>query len=68
MIDIDEVRADTPAAANQAFLNSAGASLMPHPVLQVQRDYLDVEAAIGGYAAADRHAQALDAVYGSVAR
>ena len=68
MIDIDAVRADTPAAANQVFMNSAGASLMPHPVLQVQRDYLDVEAAIGGYAAADRHAEALDAVYGSVAR
>ena len=68
MIDLERVRADTPSAATQTFLNSAGASLMPLPVLQVQREYLDVEAELGGYAAADRHSGQLEAVYASVAR
>jgi cysteine desulfurase/selenocysteine lyase len=68
MIDLEKVRSDTPAATRQSFLLSAGASLMPHAVLDAVKGHLDLEAEIGGYAAAEREAERLDAVYASVAR
>lgn len=68
MIDLEQLRADTPATQAQTFLNSAGASLMPRPVVRALHDYIDLEAAIGGYAAQAKQADALEGVYGSVAR
>jgi selenocysteine lyase/cysteine desulfurase len=67
MIDVEEVRADTPATMRLAHLNNAGAALMPAPVLAAVKTHLDLEAEIGGYAAADRVADRLAALYGSVA-
>lgn len=52
MIDLDAVRADTPAAAGQVFLDSAGSSLPPEPVLREVMAHLRREAEIGGYRAA----------------
>ncbi len=66
--DLEKLRADTPGVANCIHLNNAGAALMPRPVLQAQKDYLDLEAAIGGYEAAAREAGRLDGVYDSIAR
>ncbi|MGY8704757.1 aminotransferase class V-fold PLP-dependent enzyme [Bradyrhizobium sp. 18BD] len=68
MMDIDRIRADTPAAARLAYLHNAGAALMPAPVVAAMKDHIDLESEIGGYAAADREARRLDSVYGSVAR
>lgn len=68
MIDIDRIRADTPAAARLAYLHNAGAALMPLPVVAAMKQHIDLESEIGGYAAADRESDRLDAVYGSVAR
>jgi selenocysteine lyase/cysteine desulfurase len=68
MMDLERIRADTPALARQAFLLSAGASLPPAPVLETTIEHLRLEAEIGGYAAADRAADRLTAVYGSIAR
>ncbi|QCI69178.1 aminotransferase class V-fold PLP-dependent enzyme [Phreatobacter stygius] len=68
MLDIDQIRADTPAAERLVYFHNAGAALMPVPVVDAQKRHLDLEAEIGGYAAADREAGRLDAVYGSVAR
>ncbi len=68
MIDIDKIRADTPAASRLAYLHNAGAALMPAPVVTAMKQHIDLESEIGGYAAADREAVRLDAVYGSVAR
>ncbi|WFU85120.1 aminotransferase class V-fold PLP-dependent enzyme [Bradyrhizobium sp. CIAT3101] len=68
MIDIDRIRADTPAASRLAYLHNAGAALMPAPVVAAMKQHIDLESEIGGYAAADREARRLDAVYGSVAR
>ena len=68
MIDIDRIRADTPAAARLAYLHNAGAALMPAPVVTAMKGHIDLESEIGGYAAADRESDRLDAVYGSVAR
>ena len=68
MIDIDQIRADTPAADRLAYLHNAGAALMPVPVVAAMKGHIDLESEIGGYAAADREAHRLDSVYGSVAR
>ena len=68
MLDLDRIRADTPAAARRAYLHNAGAALMPVPVVAAMKDYLDLEAEIGGYAAADRGGERLQGVYASVAR
>lgn len=68
MIDIDRIRADTLAASRLAYLHNAGAALMPAPVVAAIKGHIDLETEIGGYAAADREAERLDAVYGSVAR
>ncbi|UWU80998.1 aminotransferase class V-fold PLP-dependent enzyme [Bradyrhizobium huanghuaihaiense] len=68
MIDIDRIRAETPAAARLAYLHNAGAALMPAPVVAAMKEHIDLESEIGGYAAADREASRLDSVYGSVAR
>jgi selenocysteine lyase/cysteine desulfurase len=68
VLDIDRIRADTPAAARRTYLHNAGAALMPRPVVAAMKAHIDLEAEIGGYAAADREAARLDGVYGSVAR
>jgi len=68
VIDIDQMRADTPAADRLAYLHNAGAALMPVPVVAAMKGHIDLESEIGGYAAADREAHRLDSVYGSVAR
>lgn len=68
MIDIDRIRADTPAASRRAYLHNAGAALMPAPVVAAMKEHIDLETEIGGYAAADRESDRLEAVYGSVAR
>ena len=68
MIDLDRIRADTPAAARSTYLHNAGAALMPVPVVEAMKRHLDLEAEIGGYAAAAREAGRVQAVYASVAR
>lgn len=68
LIDIDKIRADTPAAGQLAYLHNAGAALMPTVVVEAMKRHIDLESEIGGYAAADRESERLDAVYGSVAR
>lgn len=44
-----QLRADTPGCTDQLFMNSAGASLMPRPVVAAMADYLQQEAQLGGY-------------------
>lgn len=68
MIDIERIRADTPAVSRLAYLHNAGAALMPLTVVAAMKQHIDLESEIGGYAAADRESDRLDAVYGSVAR
>lgn len=68
LIDIDRIRSDTPAASRLAYLHNAGAALMPTPVVEAMTRHIDLESEIGGYAAADRESDRLEAVYGSVAR
>jgi len=68
VIDIERIRAETPAASRLVYLHNAGAALMPAPVVAAMKQHIDLESDIGGYAAADRESDRLDAIYGSVAR
>ncbi|MFC0629463.1 aminotransferase class V-fold PLP-dependent enzyme [Kribbella deserti] len=61
--DVDRWRADTPAVQKLVHFNNAGAGLMPTPVLAAMKDYLDLEAEIGGYEAADAKADAIAGFY-----
>ncbi|GJE60492.1 aminotransferase class V-fold PLP-dependent enzyme [Methylobacterium trifolii] len=67
-LDLARLRAETPGTRHGIHLNNAGAALMPEPVLDAMRGYLDLEAAHGGHGAAERAAARLEAVYDSVAR
>src|SRR5262245_56657483 len=68
MIDMDRIRADTPAASRRAYLHNAGAALMPVPVVEAMKRHIDLEAEIGGYDAAAKEREALEGVYASVAK
>ena len=67
MIDIDQVRADTPGCGARAYLHNAGAALMPRPVIDAMKNHIDLEAQVGGYTAAAHVADRIDALYASVA-
>ena len=67
MIDVSRVRADTPGCRDVVHLNNAGAALPPRVVVDTVVEHLELEARVGGYAAADAVAPRSAAVYGSVA-
>ena len=67
MIDVNRVRADTPGCRDVVHLNNAGAALPPRVVVDTVVEHLELEARIGGYAAADAVAARSAAVYDSVA-
>jgi cysteine desulfurase / selenocysteine lyase len=68
MIDLERIRRDTPAASRRVYLHNAGAALMPTPVVETMKRHLDLEAEIGGYAAAAKEDERHRAVYASIAR
>jgi cysteine desulfurase / selenocysteine lyase len=67
LIDVRRVRADTPGCRDVVHLNNAGAALPPRVVVDTVVEHLELEARLGGYAAADAVAARSAAVYGSVA-
>jgi cysteine desulfurase / selenocysteine lyase len=67
LIDVSRVRADTPGCRVVVHLNNAGAALPPRLVVDTVVEHLELEARVGGYAAADAVAARSAAVYGSVA-
>jgi selenocysteine lyase/cysteine desulfurase len=66
-MDIERLRGETPGIATCVNLNNAGTALMPRPVIEAQRAHLELEAEIGGQAAAAERAAQLEAVYVSLA-
>ena len=66
-IDVERARADTPGCEHVVHLNNAGAALPTRRVLDTVVAHLELEARIGGYAAADAVAERSAAVYRSVA-
>jgi selenocysteine lyase/cysteine desulfurase len=59
LLDDPKIRADTPACEERIFLDSAGSSLAPQPVLRATIDHLRREAEVGGYVAAAERADDL---------
>lgn len=67
MIDLAAVRADTPGCHRGVFLDSAGSSLPPVPVLDEVIGHLHREAEVGGYRAYAERLADLEAGYGLLA-
>ncbi|MDG1708159.1 MAG: aminotransferase class V-fold PLP-dependent enzyme [Emcibacteraceae bacterium] len=66
-LDKNKIYADTPGKNNVIHFNNAGASLMTQVVLDTQKNYLDLEASIGGYEALAQSQDKVEGVYKSVA-
>jgi selenocysteine lyase/cysteine desulfurase len=66
--DHARIAADTPAAASAVFLDSAGSSLPPIPVLDTVIGHLRREAEVGGYRAAEERAASQAGVKTSIGR
>lgn len=66
-IDIEAVRADTPATADVIHFNNAGAALQPTTVVDAVVDHLRLEQQVGGYEAGDLAAAAKAATYAAAA-
>lgn len=67
-LDLIRLRAETPGSQNVVHFNNAGSALPPSAVVDAQINHLQLEAAIGGYEAANRESSRVAAVYDSVAR
>ena len=65
-MNIEALRADTPGCSHHVHLNSAGAALMPTPVLDAIRSHLDLEEQMGGYEAAGVRGEAMAESYQAV--
>ena len=66
-MDVDALRAATPGCAHRTHLNNAGAALMSQATLAAMTAQLELEARIGGYEAAERAQDQIDATYDAVA-
>ncbi|WP_213576891.1 aminotransferase class V-fold PLP-dependent enzyme [Rhodococcus sp. USK13] len=68
MLDLERARRDTPGCLDKVFLDSAGSSLPPTPVLDAVFAHLRREADVGGYVAAAERAGDLTSVKTSIGR
>jgi cysteine desulfurase len=68
VIDQQQVRAATPGCLDRVFLDSAGSSLPPEPVVQAVVSHLRREAEVGGYVAEAERAHDLADVRESLAQ
>jgi cysteine desulfurase len=68
VIDLARVRADTPGCLDRVFLDSAGSSLPPEPVVRAVAEHLRREAEVGGYVAEDERAADLAGLRTSLGR
>lgn len=65
--DLARARTETPGCEHVLHFNNAGAALMPRLVLEAQLDYLQLEAQIGGYEAAEQESAKIERVYEATA-
>jgi selenocysteine lyase/cysteine desulfurase len=68
MLNINQIRQETPACQHLIHFNNAGASVNPNSVIQTIKDYLDEEAQVGGYELARIRANDVNAFYTETAR
>lgn len=66
--ELQQIRLDTPGADLKIHLNNAGASLPPQIVVDTMVEYLQLEAQIGGYEAAEVVADQAATFYTSLAK
>ncbi|WP_052847452.1 aminotransferase class V-fold PLP-dependent enzyme [Streptomyces avicenniae] len=66
-LDVDSVRAGTPGCSERVHLNNAGAGLLSRRTLRAVTGHLELEAAIGGYEAADREQERIGRTYADIA-
>src|SRR5690606_30861180 len=65
--DVERARRETPGCRTRLHFNNAGAGLLPQPVLERVVEHLNLEAAIGGYEAAAKHAAGIEHCYTALA-
>jgi selenocysteine lyase/cysteine desulfurase len=68
MINTEALRNDTPGCREKIHFNNAGASLMPGPVIESIENHIRLEAALGGYEAADNVEKEISGFYESAAK
>ena len=66
--DLQRARQETPGCEQVLHFNNAGSSLMPEAVLEATIGYLQLEAQMGGYEAAEQADEAIEHVYDAAAR
>ncbi|MGW4649097.1 aminotransferase class V-fold PLP-dependent enzyme [Kitasatospora sp. NPDC004289] len=67
LLDLAALRADTPGCESVIHFNNAGCGLTPRPVLDAMVGHLHLEAAVGGYEAADARAAEVADFHASIA-
>lgn len=68
MLDVEQLRRDTPGCAGRIHFNNAGAALPTRATLQEVTTYLQREGEIGGYEAARESHEVIEMTYDSIAR
>ena len=66
--DLQRARSETPGCENVIHFNNAGAALMPQTVFDAVVEYLQLEAQIGGYEAAETKRADVERVYSAIAK
>jgi selenocysteine lyase/cysteine desulfurase len=67
MIDISQVRADTPGCHDLVHFNNAGSSLPTRQSVDAQIEYLRAESRLGGYETKDAYSSQIEDTYQAVA-
>ncbi|QLH26344.1 aminotransferase class V-fold PLP-dependent enzyme [Streptomyces sp. Rer75] len=65
---IEALRRQTPGSSNRIHLNNAGAGLLSRQTLEAITAHLELEAAVGGYEAADQERDRIEATHTHIAQ
>ncbi len=68
MLDITKIRSSIPGCNHHIHFNNAGSSLPDQSVIDAITKYMNEEAIIGGYELMNKHADALEQTYHSIAK
>jgi selenocysteine lyase/cysteine desulfurase len=68
MMNLEQLRSQTPGCQTKIHFNNAGAALMPQPVIDAIHDHINLEATVGGYEAADLKVKEIAGFYESTAQ